>query len=382
MNHRFIDTDHELAAFCKSLQGAEVIALDTEFLREKTYYAQLCLIQVAAADVIACVDPLSIGDLSPFIDIIYDPAVIKVMHSGRQDLEIFFDLTGRLPQPLFDTQLAATLLGDGDQVGYAALVEKILGVKLDKSHTRTDWSRRPLDPGQIDYAMDDVRHLLAIYDEQQRRLQAAGRLAWLAADFAQLTDVNTYAPQESDLWQKVRGAKNLKGVQLVVLQNLTRWRENLAREQNRPRRWLVRDDVLLEVARRMPVDEEALNRIHGWENGLHRFNATVLQLIQEAKASDPNTWPKKIRYLKLTLEQDALVDLLMCVVRLRALENQVTPSMLATRKDLESLVCGHETPLLCGWRKALLGDELSAILQGEFQVCVRQGKLSVTALSP
>lgn len=382
MKNWFIDTPEDLHAFCEQLQGAKQIALDTEFLREKTYFAQLCLLQVASEDMLACIDPLAINDLNPILDIIYNPSVIKVMHSARQDLEIFFDLKGSLPQPIFDTQLAATVLGMGDQLGYASLVEKMRGVRLAKSHTRTDWSRRPLDEGQITYALDDVRHLLQIYSQQFEALEQKERLSWLDNDFEQLTDIQTYMPSEWTLWQKVRGANHLKGVQLGVLQNLARWRDSYAREKNRPRRWILRDELMVELSRRMPDSEEALNKVHGWENGLQRYNSQILQLVQEARALKPEQWPKKQTYLKLTVEQDAVVDILMAIVRTRAVELGVTPSILANRKDLELLLLDKDSQILSGWRKEFIGKELCQALCGDIRLRIQNGKLQVDSHSP
>ena len=199
----FVDTESGLAELCEKLRGQPVLALDTEFLREKTYYAQLCLLQVAAEGVIACIDPLAV-DLDPLLDIIYDPNVVKVMHSARQDMEIFFDLRGDVPRPLFDSQIAATLMGFGEQVGYANLVQQMLEVTLDKIATRTDWSQRPLDAEQISYAADDVRYLFTLYHQQVELLSSKGRLSWLQDDFDAMSDRTTYAPHPENLWKRVK----------------------------------------------------------------------------------------------------------------------------------------------------------------------------------
>lgn len=381
MKNWFIDSPGELLEFCEQLKGVRHIGLDTEFMREKTYFAQLCLLQVSSEDMLACIDPLAIEDLSPILDIIYDPNVVKVMHSARQDLEIFYDLRGSLPKPIFDTQLAATVLGMGDQLGYAAVVEKMVGVKLEKSHTRTNWRKRPLDEGQIHYALDDVRHLLKVYALQLETLKAKGRLCWLDSDFEQLTDLQTYDPDEWSLWQKIRGANHLKGVQLAVLQKLAQWRERSAKEKNRPRRWILRDELMVELARRLPETEDALTKIHGWDTSMKRYIAPILELVHGAKASNPDSWPKRQYYIKLSIEQEAVVDMLMAIVRKRAVALGVTPSVLASRKDLELLLIGQKTPVLSGWRAEFVGKELQQVLQGNVQLRVCDGKVQTQVSS-
>jgi len=374
----FIDTESGLAELCEKLRGQPVLALDTEFLREKTYYAQLCLLQVAAEGVIACVDPLAV-DLDPLLDIIYDPSVVKVMHSARQDMEIFFDLRGDVPRPLFDSQIAATLMGFGEQVGYANLVQKMLEVTLDKIATRTDWSQRPLDAEQISYAADDVRYLFTLYHQQVELLSSKGRLDWLQDDFDEMSDRTTYAPHPENLWKRVRGAQKLSSPQLAVLRGLAIWREERAQASNRPRRWIFKDEVMVDLARRSPAQMADLAKIRGIEErALNRHGETLLKVIAEAKATDPKSWPKPSKSKRLSSEQDAVVDLLMAVLRLRGNEHDVSPSLLASRKQLETLVAGdEESPVLHGWRAGLVGHDLQAVLSGEKAVRVVGGQLVV-----
>jgi ribonuclease D len=294
-----VDTDAGLAELCDGLRGQPVLALDTEFLREKTYRAQLCLLQVAAEGVIACVDPLALENLDPLLDIIYDPNVTKVMHSARQDMEIFFDLRGDLPKPLFDSQVAATLLGFGEQVGYANLVKGMLGVELDKMHTRTDWTQRPLDEAQIEYAADDVRYLFKIYHQQAEALKAKGRLDWLQEDFDELTDVNTYSPPEETLWTKVKGRQKLKGVQLAILRDLAVWRENQAKKINRPRRWILKDDVMVDMSRfapLLPTIKRGWKKFVVWKTKSSRITLTLcLRLSSRVRIHQRKTGLKRQR---------------------------------------------------------------------------------------
>ncbi len=379
-NTLFIDTEAGLSKLCEQLRGKPVLALDTEFLREKTYHAQLCLIQVAAEGVIACVDPLAIN-IDPLLDTIYDPQVVKVMHSARQDLEILFDLRGKLPQPLFDSQVAATLMGFGEQIGYANLVQQMLGVELDKMHTRTDWSQRPLDDDQLHYAADDVRYLFTVYHQQVEILHSKGRTDWLQEDFNQLTNPDTYAPPPESLWKRVRGTQRLKPAQLAVLRGLAIWREERAQKTNRPRRWILKDEVMIDIARRGPEKLSDLEKIRGLESKiLNQHGETLLKVVADEKASNPEAWPTRTNSKRLTPTQDTLVDLLMAVVRMRGVENEVSPALLANRKALESLVAGEiDIPVVHGWRAELVGHDLQAVLLGKKNLCVEAGKMCLVS---
>lgn len=378
MHKYIIDTNEKLAALCAELSAHSVIAIDTEFLREKTYYAQLCLIQLATEAHIICVDPLACSELQPLLDVLYDPARVKVLHSARQDLELFYDLVGHLPQNIFDTQIAATLLGHGDQIGYAKLVKKMVGVDLDKAHTRTDWSRRPLSKEQVEYALDDVRYLLQIYHEQKDALAKAGRSDWLQRDFAALSDNATYANPDATLWQRLRGSNILKGVQLCVLQALAIWRETNARQKNRPRRWILRDEILIDLARFMPVTHEQANKIRGLDAGSARQLDAILPLIEKAKQLPPEQWPAQPKYTPLTPAQEALVDIFMAMVKLRAESNLISTNVLASRKDLEAVVLGKQaTAVMTGWRYQLVGKDIDDFMQGRNRLGMQDGQVSI-----
>ena len=381
MKEIFVDTPEALGELCEQLRGCEALALDTEFLREKTYYTKLCLLQIASDELIACVDPLALEDIDPLLDILYDPKVTLVMHSARQDLEIFYDLRGSVPAPVFDTQIAATLLGYGDQIGYAKLVHEFTGVELEKGHTRTDWSRRPLDPGQLRYAADDVRYLLQIYREQRRRLQELGREAWVQADFDALVDTATYNPPMENLWKRVRGNQQLKGRQLAIAQTLAVWREEQARRIDRPRRWVLKDEVIVDIARRAPKDRGALEQIRGLEaRTLQRHGDTLLALVETACSLPREAWPQRPKVTRLTPRQDAVVDLMMAVVRTRGAEHDVSPALLGSRKQLEALLLNpDDSPLLQGWRAVLVGRELQALLAGELGLRVADGRVMIEA---
>lgn len=377
----YVQDRSALAAACERLARADVLCVDTEFLRDKTYFPKLCLIQIAAAGEVVCVDPLAIDDLSPLLELLYDPGKTKVFHAARQDLEILYHLRGTLPAPVFDTQIAAALLGANDQVGYGALVQQVLGVELDKAHSRTDWSVRPLEPAQLQYAAEDVIHLCRLHERQVQRLAERGRLDWPQEDFAALTDPATYAPDPEQAWRRVKDARRLKGVQLAALQRLAAWRERRAMEADRPRRWIARDEVLVELARRMPASVAAMGRIRGLDDKLvQRHGQTLLGLLREAEALPREQWPTLEPRRILTPEQDALVDALGAVVRLRAAEESLSPTMLATRATLEQLVAGDpDAAVLHGWRGALVGRDLQAFAAGRTSLAVRGGRLVLDA---
>ncbi len=374
---RYVDSPAALAELCQSLRHSPWLALDTEFIRERTYYPRLCLIQVADADTVACVDPLALDDLDPLLDLLYDPAIIKVLHSAYQDLEIFYHLRGAVPGPVFDTQVAATLLGHGEQMGYAALVMDMLGVELDKSQSRTDWTRRPLDPAQLRYAADDVRFLRGVYLRQRADLERRDRLDWLEDDFRELCEPGRYRVEPQEVWRRIKGHHQLKGAQLAVLRTLAAWREEQAIAADRPRRWILGDDVLLDLARRQPQDGDQLKHSRGLEAGaLKRHGVTLLELIAQGRAAPPEQWPRQTPRLKLDAQQDALMDAMMALVRLRGAHHGVSPQTLAGRRDLERLLADDpDTALLHGWRARLAGREVMALLRGELRLEVHGGRL-------
>jgi ribonuclease D len=380
MQESFIDTPEALAGLCETLRGSEWLAIDTEFMREKTYYPRLCLIQVCNGELAAAIDPIRLQDLQPLLDVLFDGSILKVLHAARQDLEIFWNDWHQFPLPLFDTQPAAALLGFGDQVGYANLVKQVLEVDLPKDQSRTDWSIRPLDEQQIRYALDDVIYLGKLYLNLRGRLSDRERLQWLAADFATLADPVTYQPPLSEAWKKIKGRQHLRGRQLAVLQALAQWRELQARERDLPRKWLLKDDVMVELCRRLPRNLESLSRVRGIEAGLvRREGKPLLQLIDEACQLDKQSWPKeKGRPKPLTPQQEAMVDLLSASLRLLAARHQLSPQAIGTHKDLQKLVRGdNECKLLEGWRRGVAGETLLAVIQGETNLLNVDGELQL-----
>lgn len=376
---RFIDTQEELKQFCEQLGKLDWVALDTEFLREKTYYPKLCLLQVATPEHVACIDPLAIADLSPILDILFDETVTKVLHSGRQDLEIFYHLAGKLPSPVFDSQIAALLLGYPEQVGYASLVKDELGIELDKLHTRADWSLRPLSEEQLQYAADDVVYLAEIYQRLYEKLAASGRSDWLLEDFQRLTSVDLYNNPPEDAWLKVKGGNRLRGDSLSIMQSLAGWRELLARQKDRPKGWILRDDALVDISRHKPDSLAALGKIRGLSEGLVRNSGDkIVELVKDATGKTPIPFPDKGKHTKLSSDQDALVDVMMALVRLSGEQNNLNPAVLATRKQLEMLVLGDtDSAVVQGWRKKLVGKQLLEFLNGDLRLSIRDGRLAI-----
>jgi ribonuclease D len=329
---------------------------------------------------VACIDPLILDDIEPLLDLLYDRRITKVMHAARQDLEILFHLRGAPPAPVFDTQVAALLLGFPDQVGYGTLVSGLLGVKLDKLHTRADWSRRPLTPEQLRYAADDVRYLAQVYEILLARLEELGRLAWLADDFARMVQPELYRNSPQQAWLKVRGANRLRGAALAVLQALAAWRETLAQELDRPRGWLLRDDVLVDIARQQPRTRSDLGRLRGVSERLvERHGEHLLELIGAARERTPEPLPGGSRRARLTPSQEALLDAMSAVVRVCAAENSLNPAVLASRRQLEQLLVDPGTSeLMQGWHRRLVGERLQALLDGELALRVAAGEIVLT----
>jgi len=375
---RYIDTAVELQRFCERLATAAWFVLDTEFLREKTYYPKLCLLQIATGECVACIDPLALDDITPVLDVIFDAGITKVMHSARQDMEIFFHLRGTAPPNVFDTQIAALLLGFPDQIGYGNLVREVLGVSLEKLHTRADWSRRPLSPEQIDYAADDVIYLVDVYRILHARLAELGRLNWLEEDFARLSSDALYSNPPEDAWRRIKGGNRLNGNALATMQALAGWRESRAQQSDRPRGWILRDEVLVEIARHRPVSVQDLARIRGVQESFIRHNAEeLLALINAACRQKPVSHPEAGARERLTPVQVALVDVMTAMVRISGMENSLNPAMLATRGQLERLATGdRNVELLQGWRRRLVGERLLALLEGRVSLKVSDGVLN------
>ncbi len=376
---QYIDTQEKLDDLCQRVSGEPWIAIDTEFLREKTYYPKFCLLQIATPAWVACVDPLLLASVEPLFEVIYQPSMLKVFHSCRQDLEIFYHLTGKIPGPIFDTQLAAPLLGYQENPGYGMLVSSLLNINLSKAHTRTDWSARPLSDDQLRYAADDVIYLVQIYQKICQSLTELDRLHWLQEDFAELANPELYLLHPDKAWMKVKGINKLTGKQLSVLQSLAKWREASAQKENRPRNWLLRDDLLIEIAKLQPGNVAELSKIRSInERSVKRYGSTICRLIADALQRPAIKSDEKRRTVKLTQQQEAVIDILGAVVRIRADENSLNPSVLATRKELEQFLVDRQNSALAhGWRSSMVGKELISVLQGESVISLQSDRVQI-----
>lgn len=380
MTIEYIDKPEQLPDLCTRISQAPWIALDTEFLREKTYYPVFCLLQIATPEWVVCVDPIALPDLSELFEVINNPEIIKVLHSCRQDLEIFYQLTGKVTYPVFDTQIAAPLLGFQENPGYAMLVSSFLNVNLSKAHTRTDWTIRPLSEAQIQYAADDVIYLCKIYKMIEQQLEEAGRSGWLNKDFEQLKNTELYQVSPSNAWLKVKGRNKLTGKQLSIVQSLTEWREKTAQAENRPKNWLIRDDLLLELAKLQPITVGDLAKIRNInERSVKRYGKMICQLIEDAMGKPPIASNDKTKSAKKTQQQEAVLDVLTAVVRVRADENSINPMILASRKELEKLLLSEDgSTILQGWRYSMVGKELQGLLKGQFALSLNSGNVMIT----
>ena len=373
----YIDNTQKLNDLLARLEHAEWVTLDTEFIREKTYYPRLCLIQIASADVLACIDPLQIPDLQPFLQWLRDPRRIKVLHAAWQDLEIFYHLgNGALPAPIFDTQIAAAVLGMGDQLGYGRLVENLLGVVLDKSQSRTDWSRRPLTPAQLEYAIDDVRYLRDVYQQLRQQLEKLGRLKWLDKPFQKLADPNTYAIDPRSSWERVRGLQILKPHQLAILREIAAWREERALHKDIPRRWILSDEILLDMARMQPDSAQGLRHIRGLsDEQIERHGGEWLSCIARGKAIPKSEYPQLPRRRKLDANMSVVADLLMALLNQIANEHGISAQMIATRQQIEKMLEEGRVTLADDWRGALVNDVFTAVLSGNTSIRIQDQRV-------
>ena len=373
---RYITSATALSELCEQLRESPRLALDTEFVGEETFVPKLELIQVATEHTAAIIDfpaVLAGGALDEFWAIVCDSRIEKVVHAGRQDLDLFAVHAGQIPKPFFDTQIAAAMVGFGPQVAYANLVQRVHGKRLDKAHTFTNWSARPLSHDQLAYALEDVTFLLAIHDHLHSRLSKLGRLQWAHEEFSRLEGVvgeTRREPQER--YQRIRGWDQLKPKSAVVLRELAAWREGEAKRRNVPRSRVVRDEVLLQLARQPPRHLEELRKVRGLHAAeIDRNGESMLAVIHAALALPSSAWPVLTKERKPEPESNGFVELLQAIVKARALEEEIAPTLLATTADLQELVeakmnrSAPDLPLLKGWRRILVGELLLDALDGK-----------------
>jgi len=365
-DHEYVETADQLEALCQKLKSKPYVAIDTEFLRERTYRPQLCLIQVKVDDVLACIDTQALKDLKPLMAVLLDPSIVKVLHAASQDLEIFFlESKGKVPAPIFDTQLAAPLLGFNEQIGYGNLVKQLLDIELSKSQTRADWTRRPLPTSQIDYALDDVIYLEQLYLKMHAELESKNRLDWLKPEFAEWENPLKYDQPAAQRWLKIRNIQRYKGTTLSCVQLLAEWRELKAREINQPRNWLIKDDVLCSIAQLQPDSVQELHHVRGLDKkAKDKFGKELIELVNKAKDRKPDPLPEFNKKKKLNGADQARVALLNAWTQQRALELSISASLLAPPKTLEKCVTEDCKSALQGWRQGLLLDDFEALLTG------------------
>jgi ribonuclease D len=362
---RIVTTSAALAELGAHLQELAGVGLDTEFLRERTYRAQLCLVQVSASgdDLgdAACIDPLAIPDLAPLAGVLTAAGTLKVMHASRQDIEVLFPVAG-LVRPVFDTQVAAALTGLPVQVGYAELVRRLLGRELAKTHTRTDWSRRPLSPEQIEYAIDDVRYLLPLKSALEEQLDKLGRLHWLTEELAALEDERGVTPDPEQAWLRVKGLRGLDPARTRLARELAAWRERRAIERNRPRGWILDDAALREIVLQVPRSVAALGAIAEVPSGVVKHcGGELLACVSTAQVPDPA--PSINARERPDPAKTVLVKKLSVLNQAVAVDLGLSPELLATRRDLEQLAEGRrDVGVLRGWRRSVIGERMLAAL--------------------
>jgi ribonuclease D len=358
-----VTSPEELDAAVFRLQGARRLAVDTEFMRERSYFAQLCLVQVAGDADCFLVDPLAGLELGSLFEVLADRSRPKILHAARQDLEVICNASGRVPGPVFDTQVAAALLGLPPQAGYADLVARQLGHSIDTAQTRTDWSRRPLTAAQLAYAADDVHHLLELHDALDAALAAQGRAAWLAEDCAALEDPGLYRTEPADAWRRLKGLARLQPPGQAAARALAGWREQRAIESDKPRGWILTDEALYEIATRLPRSPQELEQIASVPPAVVRKRGGELAALVAAAADSAAGASPGPTASRPTPEQTRRIGALQQRVRDRAAALGINPEVLATRRDVEALVLGprESSALTRGWRREVLGEELLAL---------------------
>lgn len=376
-----ITNTDKLEQTCRHLADHDYVTVDTEFLREQTFWPQLCLVQLAGPGVEAIVDPLAQGlSLEPLWKLMADESVVKVFHAGRQDVEIVWAKAGLIPAPLFDTQIAAMVCGFGDSVSYSNLVKKVTGGDIDKSSRFTDWSRRPLSDRQLTYALGDVTHLRDIYWHLKSEIEQAGRERWLDEEMATLTDPATYVTHPEDAWKRLKlRVKNRKA--LAVLMELAAWRERLAQSQDVPRGRIMRDDALYDIANQAPTSVEQMAELRSLSDGFWRSARAreIVDAVKSGLARDMKTVPPLRQGEPMTAEATATLELLKVLLKAAAARHGVAPRLIADADDLERIASNGEpdVPAMKGWRRKLFGEDALALKRGELALSLKNGEVVI-----
>jgi len=376
-----ITTTADLIAFCDKIKNQPFVAVDTEFMRETTYWPKLCLIQAAAPSAEANIDPLAEGlDLEPFLEIMRDERILKVFHAARQDVEIFNNLIA-MPRPLFDTQVAGMAAGFGEQIAYDALVRQMLKIELDKSSRFTDWARRPLSDNQLTYALADVTHLAALYPMLRERLEKEGRLGWVTDEMNELTSPALYDVEPENAWKRLRPRKTTAKY-LAVYRAVAAWRERTAQTRDQPRGRILKDEAIDEIATQGPTDADGLDRLRSVPKGFSgsRFGPDLIAAIREA-LRDPEAYAPVIERTRHAASPaaGAVVELLKVLLKARAEESGVASKLIATVSDLEQIANDDETEVaaLKGWRREAFGEDALRLKRGELALVLDGARVRV-----
>jgi ribonuclease D len=372
-----------LGAFCQKLTATPFVAVDTEFMRETTYWPKLCLIQAATAEHSGVIDPLAPGlDLTPFLEVMADEAIVKVFHAARQDVEIFHNL-GCMPKPLFDTQVAAMAAGFGDQVAYDALVRQMLKIDVDKSSRFTDWSRRPLSDSQLTYALGDVTHLAKLFPKLRDRLEREGRLSWVSEEMKALTDPAAYDLDPEKSWRRLKPRKYAPKY-LAVFKAVAAWRERTAQARDQPRGRVLKDDAIDEVATQAPTDLDGLNRLRSVPKGFagSKFGPDLIEAVREALKNPEAYAPVIERGAPPAQGQGAIVELLKVLLKARSEDAGVASKLIATVSDLEKIANDDEAQIqaLSGWRRDVFGADALRLKRGELALVLEGARVKVVEL--
>jgi len=373
-----ITTSEELAAVCARMAMHRYVTVDTEFLRETTYYPLLCVAQLATADEAVVVDALAPGiDLTPMFDLLINESVVKVFHAARQDIEIVWNMAGKIPHPIFDTQVAAMVLGYGDSISYDQLVQRITGDQLDKSNRFTDWTRRPLTDAQLVYAVSDVTHLRDVYLKLDEDLHKRGRANWVSAEMDVLTSPDTYRADPERAWERLK-SRVRKPKELAILIEIAAWREREAQTRDVPRSRVLKDEVIGDIAVQAPTTIERLSHLRSLPKGFERsrWGEQIVEAVTRGVERDPKTLPRLERF-RAAANGGATVELLKVLLRMTAEKNAVAAKVIATVEDLERIAADDEAdvPALKGWRRELFGDRALALKHGKLALAVEKGKV-------
>jgi ribonuclease D len=380
----FINSPAQLESAITLLSKATVLAVDTEFMREKTYFPKLCLLQIAARldgqVQVFLVDPLIEKlDLKPLAQLWSNPDIVKVFHAGSQDLQILFDACGAAPRPYFDTQDAAVLIGQTEQISYAALVDRLLEVKIDKADSFTDWAKRPLSDAQTKYAAEDVSYLLELYPIVKGELVSLGRELWLDADFVRKSSDEALSIDLREQFRRLKRISSLKPQQLAIAREVAAWREAEAMRKNIPKRWLLPDETILEIAKRAPRSTEALADLRGVGPNLKHSLSKILRAVEAGRSCPEQEWPQLRPRRRLSGDDSAAIELMAALVKKRAQQNRISNSALASRSVLEDYLMqrNDDCALLQGWRKELIGKEIVRLLEGKISLSLGKGGLQI-----